>query len=325
MRRLTFLVLILAGIYSGYWFVGAQAVERAAAHGIATLRDQGWQVSYDDLNTRGFPSRFDTTVTDVKLTRADGLLGWSAPFAQLFALSYQPNKVIAILPRQQSVTLQGQRILVESEDLRASVGAGVSTDMPLETATMEAGATTLTSEFGWSAGVDRMLAAVRVQEDGGNLYDVYLDTDQIALPQALLDVLQLENGQVEGVVLDANVGLDRPLDRHIAPDALPALRSLKLNRFELRYDPVVIRADGSLQIDELGVPSGRIDLETTEWRVVVEMLVNMGVIDSGVSGTVERVAATLAQGEDSLKIPLSFQNGFVSLGPLPLGQAPRLR
>lgn len=68
MRRLTFIVLILAAIYAGYWFIGVGAMEKSAADQFNDLEKSGWQVDYTDLSTAGFPSRFDTTVNDLTLT-----------------------------------------------------------------------------------------------------------------------------------------------------------------------------------------------------------------------------------------------------------------
>jgi hypothetical protein len=98
MRRLTILVAVMALIYSAYWFIRATATERGARGALDNLTQQGWDISYASLNTRGFPSRFDTTFNEIDLSAPDGSIRFSAPFVQTMSLSYQPNHVIAAFP-----------------------------------------------------------------------------------------------------------------------------------------------------------------------------------------------------------------------------------
>ncbi len=105
MRRLTIIVLALAAIYGAYWVFGASMVERTATSRAELMRLEGWKIDYDDLSTRGFPSRFDTTVTALDVEIPSGDLAWSAPFVQALSLAYKPNEVILALPESQTITL----------------------------------------------------------------------------------------------------------------------------------------------------------------------------------------------------------------------------
>jgi len=127
MIRLFFGAMILAALYAGYWVVGSRTVEGQAVSGLDALQSDGWTVAYSDVNTRGFPSRFDTTVTDLDLTAPDGTR-YQAPFVQALALSYRPNEVIAAFPDEQTLTIAGQR----SPSARIDCGqAGPSASRPI--------------------------------------------------------------------------------------------------------------------------------------------------------------------------------------------------
>ena len=71
----------------------------------------------------------------------------------------------------------------------------------------------------------------------------------------------------------------------------------------------------------------RIDIRIVEWRELVPVLVAAGLVTTDAAPTVTRALDLLAQqGDDPdiLNLPLAFQQGRMSLGPLPLGPAPYL-
>ena len=63
MRILLAVILLSALGWSGYWYFGAQAVERGLSTWLDQRADEGWIAEYASLDTAGFPNRFDTTIT----------------------------------------------------------------------------------------------------------------------------------------------------------------------------------------------------------------------------------------------------------------------
>lgn len=324
MRRLTFLILIIAAVYSGYWFVGANTVRNGAQSAIEDARQSGWDIAYGDLQTIGFPSRFDTTANDLVVTPPDGLWSWKVPFLQVFALSYQPNNVIAAFPPQQSLRIGDETLDIEAADLRGSARVRANTDLSFQTATLEVGATTISSDLGWTIGLQRALFALRATPDMTNAYDVYLEADELVLPADLIRGIDPANqltDTVQRVVVDSVITFDQPLNRHSKD---PLAQSMTLRNASVVWGAIALNAEGVLEIDDVGVPEGRITFKTGQWRDIIDLLVRTGAIDSGIAPTITNVANAMAQG-DTLELPVSFQNGFMSIGPLPLGPAPRLR
>ncbi|MBE0413340.1 DUF2125 domain-containing protein [Yoonia sp.] len=323
MRNLTFLVIILAGLYGGYWFIGARAIKDNMIAGLADLRQSGWDVRYDEVETIGFPSRFDTTITDIALRSSDQQFGWQGAFVQVFALSYQPNRFIAVLPQQFSTVLQGQRFDVQNDRLRSSAAVKARRDLSLSEITVEADQVQLSAPDGTITRFDRGLAAIRASQQGENRYDIYLALDHVfstATMAGLPDTLTR-------VAIDGAVGFDRPLDRHglAGTGAPPVLNTLELRNLTLDTPDLSLTATGQVDIDALGVPEGRITLRTAQWRRLIDELVTAGVIAPDMQRTVMNVAQAMVTGGDVLVLPVTFQNGFMSIGPLPLGPAPRLR
>jgi hypothetical protein len=228
LRKLLIFVIALGVVYGGYWFVGSAAVERGAKAALAQVQADGWDLTYDSVATRGFPSRFDTTLTNINLRDPGTGIGWQAPFFQLLALSYLPNKVIAIWPNDQTVILPGQTLQVTSDRLRASIAVGANTALTLTKATVETGPLTVVSDLGWRAAIDKGLVALR-QAAGDNTYDLYADLTALTLPAALksrLDPAADLPAALTVVRADATLTLDRPLDRNLDKGPPPALQTL---------------------------------------------------------------------------------------------------
>lgn len=326
MRKLLIFVIALGVVYGGYWLIGSAAVERGAKAALAQVQADGWDLTYDSLVTRGFPSRFDTTLTNISLRDPGTGIGWQAPFFQLLALSYLPNRVIAIWPNDQTVIMPGQTLQVTSDRLRASVAVGANTALTLTKATAETGPLTVVY-FGWRAAIDKGLVALR-QAAGDNSYDVYADLTALTLPAALksrLDPAADLPAALSVVRADTTLTLDRPLDRHLEKGPPPALQTLVVKDLNLTWGKLTFRASGQIVADAQGRAEGRLDIRADDWRGLIALAVNAGLIDPGVAPTVENMGTMITGGADMLDLPLTFSDGRMALGLLPLGAAPMLR
>lgn len=328
MRLLFIVTFVLAILYGGYWVVGSRAVETGAAQALGQLETDGWQVRYDALGTRGFPSRFDTTVTGITLRDPGTGFGWTAPFLQVFALSYRPNKVIVVWPDNQTLTLPDQSVAITTTGLRASGSVALGSALTLNTITAETGAATLTSDAGWAMALDRGLFAMRPAGDDGQTYDIYLDGAGIVLPDAVraqLDPSGALSPALDLVKLDSSVRFDKPLDRFAGAGAAPAPTQITLRDARLVWGGMVASGDGDLDIGPDGTPTGRIILRAQNWEAMIAVAQSAGLVDAGVAPTWVNMGRSLANGTDTIEMPLTFANGNMALGPFPLGPAPKLR
>lgn len=330
MRFILIFVSALAALYGGYWFVGAGAATTAMTRSLDRIGADGLDVGYTQITTVGFPSRFDTTVEGLRL--ADPVRGWAwdAPFLQVFALSYRPNRVIVVWPDRQTFDLAGRRLTLGSESLRASASASPTPALPLREATLDGRALTLASAAGWEVDVAAILLALR-SVGGGEIppdsYEVYAEATEIALPGQLLQALggaEVVPAMAERLRVDGRATLDGPLDR-TAPGAAPHLTAFTLRDLTFRWGDVTVSAAGSVTIDSTGQPEGQISLSVENWQRLIDMARATGALSQGQADVIARAGAALADGGGRLVAPLRFQNGFTALGPLPIGPAPRLR
>ncbi|MCG3269220.1 DUF2125 domain-containing protein [Yoonia sp. I 8.24] len=328
MRRLTFLVIFLSILYSGYWFVGARAVAYGTQTAVTQARTDGWNLTYAEMNTIGFPSRFDTTITEFSLSPQDEGWQWAAPFVQVFALSYQPNRVIAAFANDQTLRFGDQTLQITTENLRASAGVAANTALSFDDATVEVGTAQVASNFGWQINAERALLAFRAEPAAENRYDAYFDADQVVLPSVIaqqIDPTGALGTAITRAVFDSAVTFDQPLDRHgfDGRGREPRATKFTLRNLTISWGPIEIRAQGAFDIDAQGNPDGRITFRSAQWREIIDLMVAAGVIDAGNKLTVVTLASAMAVEGGAPEFPITFNAGRMSLGPIPIGTAPQ--
>lgn len=331
MKKLLAAILIAAGLWAGYWYTGQRAVERALADWFDARRQAGWVAEYDTLNTGGFPNRFDTTITGPSLADPASGLAWSAPFLQILALSYRPNHVILALPNEQVVATPLERLTLASDKMTGSLILRPGTALELDRSTFIAQSVAVTGQSGWSASMDEGRAAIRRLDGDGFSYEIGLETLGLRPADALRRALDPTGRLPEAIQtlrLDATAEFDRPWDRRAIEEARPQPVALSIDEMKAQWGQLSLHAAGNLTVDADGIPEGTITLRATNWRDILGLVADAGLVPNGVLPLIEsalRMLAGLSGSDETLEAPLTFASGRVALGPIPLGAAPVLR
>jgi len=329
MKRLTYFVVILALIYSAYWGIGSFALKNALQNQLTALENDGWTVDYATLETKGFPSRFDTTARDLSITTPTRSFSYATDILQVLALSHQPNKAIVAFAPEQHLTLDGLPITVISNGLRASIGVNANTSLSLDAVTAEATSLRFDMGQGVVTSLTGILAAMRESSAAPNTYDTYLTASDIAWPALIMGQLPAASGlsdTIDSMTIDTAVTFDRPIDRLslVAWETDPAqLRGLTLRSLNITWGPFQITGDGSFAVDETGTPDGTITLTANDWQGMLTAAQSLGVVPDQYRFIAQNIGQTLSQGDDALVLPITAKDGNLSIGPLPLGPAPR--
>lgn len=330
MRKLLIIVVVAGLAWAGYWVFGATASQKATEGWLESRRAEGWQVEYSDLSVRGFPNRFDTTITDLQLTDPETGLSWQAPFFQLFALSYQPNHLIAVWPGEQVLATPFQTVTVTSGTMKASLKVKPSSELELVQATVVIEGLGLISSQGWQASADVLNAAIRETVGKPLSYDVAVKADTVTPGDRVQDLLDAGGtlpDVIEGLRLDTEVSFERPLDIRVIEDRRPDITALNIKEARGAWGELQLRATGALEVDDAGQPSGEIAVNARKWREMLALAARAGAIPGEAVGTAELGLGLLAQlsgNENSLDAPLTFRRGRIFLGPVPIGTAPRI-
>lgn len=314
MRTLLFVVALLAALYAGYWFAASSQIETRAEAALAQLESEGWTAEHSGLAVTGFPLRFDIKATDLRLAPPDGNFVWEAPSFRVHAASYRPNRIVAIWPDRQTLTMAGRKLDISSPDLRASATLGLSPALPLDQTTIGGGPVTVDAGRDWTAGLDRL--SVRAERSGRDaaVYDLFIEAEGLRPP-----VIDAGTGLLR---LDAQVALDAPIG--LRDGTTPRLRRLSLREVRLAQGDVALTGAGDLAPDAQGYLAGRVMITADNWRGLLDLLEAAGILADRQRPFLEGALRGMAQGTNRIEVPVTFANGRVEALGMMLLQAPRV-
>ena len=317
MRGLLILILLGGLLYSGYWVVTVRTLEEATEARLVAARAEGWRIEIDEMETSGFPSRFDTFVEGVEVATPDGRFYWQAPFFQVFALAYRPTEVIAAFPTEQQICVGNLCVDVVSERMRASATVA-DLDGRIEAATVEGEAIEVGREGETLLAADSLLGALREVADRENAQDGYLRLGGTTVSPGLVGPGLPE--VPADVVVDARLGLTGPLG------PVPVeVDWIELRLLELRWGELQLSAGGELTVLPDGTPEGLLMLRSPDVDAWLEALGAAGLVADQGLGLARGMLAAMTGPDGVTELPLSFARGGMQLGPIPLGPAPLLR
>lgn len=326
MRWLLGLVLVVAAAWSGLWFAGARMLDRAVAD---VLAQAGPGVAAEGYAVRGFPNRFDVTVTAPRLADAATGIAWSAPFVQSYALSYRPWHTIIAFPPEQRLAWPGGALTLRAGKLQASLVLRPGTALSLDRLTLVGEALEVRPDQGPGATVATLRFATRQDPTRAAAHEIGLAVSGIVPDAAATAALPPDaalSGAAAELRLVATAVLSGPIDR-FAAKAPPALLRLDLTEVAFRWGGIVLSGSGTLAPDAAGLAEGRIDLRLDQWRQAIDVAVALGALRPEVAPTWTEFARRLSEtggSPDRLDLTLTLARGRISLGLLPIGPAPRL-
>lgn len=338
MRWMVWLAGSAAVLWGGLWYGGSVAIQRGAEDWFRQQAAQGLTAEQTALSVSGFPGRFDLGIEGLRLADPASGTGWQAPAVHIHAQSWRPWRITADLPPDQTVTLPDQRLDIGSVGLTATLAAAASTDLPLAEVAVSGQRLTATSDAGWTLGLGDFAAALVADPAGpAGAYRLTFDlapltpdpafhaaVQAVSLPDLPAPDFPAAIDTLAGTVL---LAFSAPLDRH-SGETNPQLTRIEIAEATLVWGALSLSAKGVLTADAEGLAEGRIDLALTNWNRLPALLVGSGLVLPGVGTTIGNMLKALAAQSPDLAVlalPLDLKAGRMSLGPFPLGPAPRLR
>ena len=261
MFRLIIAIAILsAAMWSGFWIYGSGKFEDKIAGYLAALQQTGWKTSHGDIETRGFPNRFDSTISDLRLVNPPGWFGWHLPFVQVLALSYRSDRFILAFPTRQVMNIGDHGFWINPDGMRASVDFLEANPKVVKQAIFESEGIQISGTSGWKAGFGKtLLAARQVQGDTRN-YRIAVQARHhpglAAGAETSLAAVLVKDWT--GIDVDANMVFNKPVSVHSCSEPAIRLEEIDLSRFALRMKKTEINVSGNLRIDNRNRMSGRI-------------------------------------------------------------------
>lgn len=327
MIRLIVILLVGSLAWMTWWVVGHTAYEKGLAAWVDQRRSEGWAADVGSLRTAGFPNRFDTTLTDLRLADPETGVAWNAPVLQLLSLAYKPHQVIAVLPESHRFSTPLGAFDISHEDARASLFLKPETSLGLDQAILILTGLELDADEGWTTRLASGRFAAESVPAAENTYRIGGDIQELTPSspvRRLLDPARVLPDTIESLRLDATAAFDRPWDRFAVEDARPQPTRIDLTELSAQWGTVTFKATGEVDVTPEGYPEGEITVRAVEWRKILDMAVVSGVLPESAADPLERGLELMSGPRDTLDATLGFRGGFVRLGIIPIAPAPRI-
>ena len=309
-------VLALAGLAS---WGGGQLVVQGARAGLAELAVSG-QGSAKAVQAVGFPLALGARLEGLRLTDpALGTLEFAAVQASAPLWSPLDWRAVPDLPAQ--VTLAGQRFTLGADAAEGGLRLGLGADLPLATAALSLTAAALTAEAATAPVLAVQSLSLSATGEGAR-YAVEAGVQALRLPPQVGAALTLPD-TIETLTASGMLSFAAPIALTAA--TVPPLTELDLTQAQVLWGGRGVSASGKLTITAQGVPEGTIMLATKDWAAWLEVAQAAGLIERERMPMLMGLGAYMAgqSGTGEVQLPLAFAKGMMSLGPLPLGPAPR--
>lgn len=331
MRRIIWAVVIAALAWSGWWALAAQGLSGGITAWLDARRTAGWQAEAAEVSTSGYPLRLDTLVRDLAL--ADPATGVAVEIERLAFSSpaWWPGDVTMTLPSE-AVRLSsptGRATLTASAaaaDLKLHPGRALE----LEAMSLVSGPWGIVRPEGDLVSAQDVTLRMVQQESDPALYDIRAEAAEFTPGQLAREAWFIPDDwpiAFDSFVLQMRVAFDRPWDRSALEQSRPQPRQIDLELAEAAWGEVRLRMAAALTVDAEGTPSGTVNLQARNWREILTLAQTAGILPPDLRPQIESVLAALAGSDgnpEAFDITLSLSNGWVSVGFLPIGPAPRI-
>lgn len=333
LRRLVIILAVLlvlaGGALAGFWFYGRGLVADGIAGWQQEWRALGGTADFAPPPVEGFPLRLSTRFLQPTLALPSGETWRGPPSVDAWAWLWSFQTVHFEAPGHHELELPAGHLALDAEELSGSIAFG---DMGPERLTLATTQATLANrDLDKSLHADTLALSVGplVPQDGKN-YAIAFEGDITGFP--------LPDGNALGAQLLAptiqHLRLAGTLKGPLALEAEPRAAAarwrdgggvLELSRVELAWGDLALKGSGSLTLDEAFRPKGKLMFESAGLLALVERMDQAGLIDPEVAPALKTALKALAAGQDKsgrdlVTLPVTAQDGLLSLGIVPLGR-----
>ncbi len=331
MRRLIWILLILSILWCAWWAVFGFGLKTGLETWFKDRRDAGWQAEYSTLELHGFPTRVRTNFTAIELADPLAGLAISLPTLGISAPTYWPGDVTVDLPNipiQISTPQQKSEVTVQNgkADLRLHPG----TALELEQLSLTTDVWLASSQIGALYGADGLTLSMIQSDDDPNRYSFVARAKGFKpgdIPRAKLRVPQSWPLTFETLELDGSITFSRPWDLDAIEKNRPQPRKIQLKLAEAAWSDLRVFFAADLLVDDQGVPSGTVNIQAENWQTILDLAQDAELINPTIRRQAEQALSLLARfsgDPNALDVQLNFRAGFLAVGIIPIGPAPRL-
>lgn len=328
-RKYTWLagaVVLGVALWSGVWHYGRSVIAHELDAELTRLSIAGIEIGCAQREISGYPFRYDLSCQ--QLRAADGI-GFSAQLAELraVALMYNPRHIIleADGPAVAGEPRSGAGAELTFETARSSVmfsNAGPDkVDAVLQGPVLTA--------FNGTASVrvtsDKSELHLRTVPDAPQNLDAFVSSDGLDLTSLSPDLPEFDAKLHIRVPNGTPLLAGRPLA--YLPRAADGSLPVEVRLASMTSGTASVSATGELRLKPGGHVSGELDVQLTGVDRIADLLSDIAPAASALPATLQSAAQAMNGGEtgETIRLPLTIQDGVVRIGLLPIGQLAPVR
>ena len=331
MRRLIWILVILSILWCAWWAVLGFGVKSGIKAWFQDRRDLGWQAEYSRLDLQGFPVKVQADVKDIALTDPATDLTITLPLLTISAPAYWLGDITVDLPDDTiTITTPEREMQINVQNGRADLHLHPGTTLELEQLLFVSDLWSSTTPAGTLYSGDDLTLSVKQSTDTPSRYNVLAQTNGFSPGNVARAKLQLPDSwpqTFKQLALDGSVTFSQPWDLASLKDQHPQPHHIKVNRAEIAWSDLRIFLAADLVVNTEGVPDGTVNIRADNWQSALDLAQDAGLLTPAIYDQAQQVLAQLAQlsgDKDALDVQLNFKAGFMAVGIIPIGPAPRL-
>lgn len=328
MRRLVWIIGAIALLWSIYWAVATLLIKEGVSDWLVERRAEGWDVQVSRLGVGGFPIWFDTRVDTTRLADPTGGFQVIGTAVSLRIPAWWPGYPTLSLPEDRVSFVVGDVTLeLQARDAEARLRICPGAALELESAQVGSGAWDLKAPAGQLLAGSAVLASFVQDGETPERYAFQVDLDGLTLAgqaRAQLAIPQDWPRQLSAATLAGNLRFAAPLNRATLDSVAPQPRRIEIAETQVIWGPVEASAEGALDIDSLGIPTGDIRIMVSNLQRLLTITKAHNTAFAIQTDLLLNGLANLDGDPETLDVTLRFEDGQLSLGGIALGPAPRI-
>lgn len=330
MRGLIRLIVVLAVLWSAWWLVSAYGLRHSLAGWFDTQRELGWQADYAEIQTSGYPFRHITRLELPALADPATGTAWRADWISFDSPAAWPGRqTLRFADTPQTLSYLDRTDTVVAQALTADLDLRPGLALQLRQMALTAGPWAVASTDGSVLQAQSLIIDMQQAEDP-SVYNLIIAADSFSPSEnmrRLSQTAQALPATFETLTLEMQVRFDRPWDRRALEESRPQPQEIILSLADAQWGALRLQAAGRVTVDAEGVPDGSITIKADNWREMLAIAQATGRMPESALEPANRVLGLLAGlggNPNALDVKLNLRDGFVALGPVPVGPAPRL-
>ena len=330
MKQIVRLLVVLAVLWSAWWLGTGYMTRSAVSQWFATQADEGWQAEFSSISTTGYPIWNRTRIAYPTLADPQTGVAWRADWLGLESRATQPGEQLLVFPETaQRLSYFDQSLALTVNSMQARLHVDPKAQLQVFDLGLGTMAWQVSGEAGTIASGDG-IALTMTQGAVAEVYDINAKVENLTIAQSARSLIRIPDAlpdAVETLQLDMTVQFTRPWDLTALSENRPQPTVIKLSLAEARWGELQLLAAGQVDLNAQGIPTGTLTVKAENWRQMLALAVETGALPAELTRPTEQTLRTLARlggNPDALDIKLTFQNGRMSVGILPLGPAPRI-